>query len=188
MKNSADVSPRFTCRVVRGGLSLFGDTSRSVPRGAGASHVAACEDCRKFFGSINQFELALKRDATHLNHGPTLGLEQRIVRAVNLSTPEPQSLAARHISFTLAGVAACAGLTLLFLQQQSPPPRPATPSNPIIAADNVWTLLKPSADALLSGDPLQLEVDAVVSDARSAVRFLERNFLPSPLEPLGSNG
>jgi len=187
MKKPTIPQVRFTCRLVRGCISVFGDTTAGAPRGPGASHVAACMDCQQFFGACDELELALKRDAARQAQDAPAGLEQRIVRAVKLSTPEPRSRVVRPFSFALAGVAACAALTVLVLQRQSPAPRPAAPTNPVIAAGDVWTLLRPSADALLSGDPLQREADAVVSDARSAVRFLELNFLPTPPEaPINS--
>jgi hypothetical protein len=42
--------------------------------------------------------------------------------------------------------------------------------------------MQPKAMAVLEQDPLQNEVDAMKSDARSAVRFLAKNFLPGSAE------
>jgi len=51
----------------------------------------------------------------------------------------------------------------------------------IVAAvpSNFFAEMQPKAEALLQQDPLQNEVDAIASDARKAVNFLSRNFLPS---------
>jgi anti-sigma factor RsiW len=184
MKTST--SPRLTCRLVRGWVSVCGSASAGAPRGLGAGHVATCPDCQHFFRACDELDLALKRDAARHAPVPPAGLEQRIMRAVNQSAPEPR--APRYVPLALAGAVACAALAVLVFQQRSSPTNVTVPDVPALAANQVWTSLKPSADALLAGDPLQREVDAVVSDARSAVRFLQRNFLPSAPEPQGRRG
>ncbi len=196
MKNSPTSQPRFTCRVVRGWISIFGDATGGEPRGLGAAHLAGCEECREFFGACDELALALKRDAAREWREPPGGLEQKIMRAVNQSAPAPCPRAARHLPAVFAGVAACAAVAAVVLLQ-SPPPLAVSrspvavavaPRAPAVAPDQVWASLKPSTDALLAGDPLQHEVDAVVSDARTAFRFLERNFLPSMPETQGRSG
>jgi hypothetical protein len=188
MKTPAAHHPPLICRIGRGWMSVFGDATAGEPRGLGAGHVATCDDCRRFFSACDELEFALKRDAAR--HAPVVptGLEQRIVRAVYLSAPEPHPRSTHFVPFALAGAAVCVALAVFVFQRRFSPPRAAAPTNFVIVADDVWTSLKPSANALLSGDPLQNEVDLMVSDARSAVRFLERNFLPSPPEPQGSSG
>jgi hypothetical protein len=39
--------------------------------------------------------------------------------------------------------------------------------------------VQPKAEELLQQNPLKLEADAIASDARKAVGFLARNFLPA---------
>ena len=210
MKTPTITHPRFTCRLVRGCLSIFGDTSTGEPSGPGAAHVAACADCREFFGACDELEAALKRDAAREWHDAPAGLEQNILRAVKLSVPEPGPRVARAAWLSLAGAAACALLAVGIFQRQFLPNQPAVPVTAPVATAQVsppklWTALNPLADAVLAdealqrdvdavvadaqsvrqflgADPLQNEVEAVVSDARSAVGFLARNFLPARAE------
>ena len=46
--------------------------------------------------------------------------------------------------------------------------------------------MRPRAEALFAQDPLQNEVEAMKSDARSAVHFLALNFLPAPASDTSS--
>jgi len=187
MKNPPPARPRFTCRVVRGWRSIFGDTSAGEPRGPGAAHVARCADCRRFFGACDELGLALKRDAVREWRAPPTGLEQDILRAVQRSAAEavPARRGARLVWLSLAGAGACALLAAVILRPPfravpaiAPTVAPAPVASVRVSPQQLWNSLKPSTDAMLAGDPLQHEVDAVVADARSAVRFLERNFVP----------
>ena len=180
--------PRFTCRVARGWITLFGDVTTGKPRGFGTGHVANCNECRSFLGAGDQLELALKRDAAREVQVVPSGLDQRIIFALNLSGSKRHSRRTRYLPLALTGVVACLALTILIFQKQTPSVHEATTTNPVLATEDLWTSLKPSADALLSSDPLQQEVDAVVSDARSAFHFLKRNFLPSPPKGVDSRG
>ena len=207
MKNPTIPQPRFTCRLVRGCLSIFGDTSTGEPRGPGAAHVAACADCREFFGACDELEAALKRDAAREWRDAPANLEQNIMRAVRLSESEPAPRDSRRTWLSLAGAGACAFLAVVVFQRQFMPGQPAAPAVAPIglvqgSPQQLWTALTPLADAVLAdeslqrnvdavvadaqsvrqflgADPLQNEVEAVVSDARSAVGFLARNFLPA---------
>jgi len=197
MKNSPADRPRFTCRVVRGCLSIFGDTSTGRPRGLGASHVAACEDCQQFFGACDELAVALKRDAVREWREAPTNLEQNIIRAVNQSAREsaPSRGGTRVAWISLAAVATCVvAAVLVFQQRRTPLGSPAdnvaaTPADPAATAAveqivtsvpaDLFSQFQPEAKAILKQDPLQNEVDAVKSDARTAVRFLARNFLPA---------
>lgn len=189
MKNSPTDSPRFVCRLVRGALSIFGDTTGAEPRGPGASHVSACEDCQQFFGACDELTLALKRDAALEWRDAPAGLEQSILRAVNAAAreaaPKPRRASGAWMSF--AAVGACAALAVVVYQKQFFADQPDGSSNvPValaqVSAQQLWESLKPSTDAVLAAEPLQTEVDAVVADARKAVNFLARNFLPTPVD------
>jgi hypothetical protein len=207
MKNSPSAESRFTCRVVRGCLSIFGDTSGPEPRGLGASHVAACEDCQQFFGACDELTVALKRDAAREWREPPANLEQNIMRAVKLSTGESVSSArtSRAAWMSFGAVAACAVAVALVFQYRTPtgvtlpvtngnvavqPVDPAmvNAANELIAAvpSDLLAQMQPKAQELLEKNPLQTEVDAITSDARIAVRFLARNFLPTASTPAGS--
>lgn len=210
MKNSPSAESRFTCRVVRGCLSIFGDTSGPEPRGLGASHVAACEDCQQFFGACDQLTVALKRDAGREWREPPTNLEQNIMRAVKLSTADAVSSprTSRGAWMSFGAVAACAVAVAVVFQYRAPTrvSVPATggrvATNPADAADpamvnaanqiidavpsDLLAQMQPKAQELLEKNPLQTEVDAITSDARIAVRFLARNFLPTASTPAGS--
>lgn len=201
MKNSPSAESRFTCRVVRGCLSIFGDTSGPEPRGLGASHVAACEDCQQFFGACNELALALKRDAVREWRDAPGNLEQNIMRAVNLAAREtaPATRSSRGAWMSFAAVGACAVAVALVLQFRTPTSGPLTttqanaaaaiavdPDTLAAASEALASLpadllaqVQPKAQELLQQDPLQNEVDAIASDARKAMGFLARNFLPT---------
>ena len=198
MKNSPTDQPRFTCRLVRGGLSIFGDTSGPVPRGPGAAHVAACADCQQFFGACDDLAVALKRDAAREWREAPASLEQNIMRGVKLSSRAAAPVA-RGTWVSFAAAAACAVAVVLVYQARMPSGStlPATGTNvaspsidpgalaaaqEIIAAvpGDLFAQMQPKAQEILQQDPMQQEVDAIASDARKAVAFLARNFLPNP--------
>lgn len=187
MKDSLSDSPRFTCRVARGCVAVFGDTTGGEPRGPGAAHVAVCADCQVYFAACNELDAALTRGATHAWQEAPSRLEQDIMRAVRQSAPVPRE--SRRIWFALAGTATAAVVTLVVFQRQfsfSPAIGDVnTPKTAEVSAQQLWTTLEPSAGAVIDGEPLNNEVDAVVSDARTAVHFLALNFLPTP--PASSN-
>ena len=199
MKNFPVDRPRFTCRIIRGSRSVLGDTTAGAPRGFGAAHIAACADCQSFFGACDELERALKRDAAREWREPPSGLEQNIIRAVRLSTPEPAPRHSRRTLLSLAGATACAAVAVLVYQQRTSSPGtpaaaqenlavnavdPATlaEARQIIAAvpADLFAQMQPRAQAILQQNPLQNEVDAVAADARSAVQFLALNFMPTP--------
>ena len=201
MKNSPSAESRFTCRVVRGCLSIFGDTSGPEPRGLGASHVGACEDCQQFFGACDELALALKRDAVREWRDAPGNLEQNIMRAVNLAAREnaPAARGSRGVWLSFAAVGVCAVAVALVLQFRTPSGAPLTTAQVNAAAANaidpdtlaaagdalaalpaeLLAQVQPKAEELLQQDPLQNEVDAIASDARKAMGFLARNFLPT---------
>jgi hypothetical protein len=144
----------------------------------------------------DDFESALRRDAARLRERaiPSDDLAQRITREVHRSRLPAAAQPARNfwrlplISF--AGLAACAALAFMMLQPEPATSDPGTVPPGSIAISNstgdsapapaeLWAAIKPEAQALLAQDPLQSEVDAVVSDARSALQFLALNFLPT---------
>jgi hypothetical protein len=204
MKNLTLPQPRFTCRLARGALAIFGDTANGpVPRGPGAAHVAACADCQRFFAAGDELDRALRCDAAAEWHESPADLGASILRAVRQSTPPPRPRV--HYGLWLSFAGASAAVALAFLVYQRPPPiAPALPPTPVaptvttstsdpaifaaarqlIAAvpTDLLDEMRPRAEALLAQDPLQNEVEAMESDARSAVRFLALNFLPTPLD------
>ncbi|MEY2878745.1 MAG: hypothetical protein RLZZ15_1125, partial [Verrucomicrobiota bacterium] len=190
--SSRATAPRLACRVVRQWIAVVGDAEAAAagaPRGLGAAHVTACADCREFFAATDALDLALTRDAAREWQTPPADLEHQILRAVQraAASREPR---ASHLAFSaLAGAVACLVLAMLALQDRSGPGPTgiARDSAHTVAATTapaptdpreLWTTFKPSAGAVLAAEPLQREVDAMKSDARRAVLFLARNFLP----------
>ena len=195
MKTPADAQPRFTCCLVRGWIAVFGDTATGEPRGPGAAHVATCADCRQFFGACDELDHALKRAAAREWRDAPPALEQNILRAVRRSAPVQEPRGFRAAPFALAGAAACAVLAAVVFVQRTPPavgrshavaasidPAMLAAAREFMAAvpGDLFAQMQPRAQAILQQDPLQDEVEAVKSGARSAVRFLARNFLPTP--------
>lgn len=192
--NSESDRPRLVCRVVQGWGSVVGDGA-VPPEGAwGARHVAACECCRVFFNRSGQLDLALRRSVEGERVAVPPGLEQRIVGAVQRAAREtPRAIPRSSMgSLALMGAAASVALGILVFQtMRAPEPVPEVPSagmaavsasgDEAVEADGTgaWSRLSPNATALLEAEPLQREVDAFYSDARSALGFLALNFLPS---------
>ncbi len=165
-------SPRFTCRMVRGWISILGDDTRALQ----SAHVAGCPDCQAFFSAGDELELALRREAAAVRVAPRDTLEQDILRAVRQSARP----ARRHFTLpvlSLCGVAAAIAAAIVMLQSSVIPPatQPATTDAPVA---DVQPLLK-AMPQILQQDPLQNEVDSVVANARSAMHFLALNFLPA---------
>jgi hypothetical protein len=176
MNHIASDRPRFACRLARGALTLLGNNSTGVPRGPGAGHVATCEECQMHFAACDDFDLALKRDALAAALTPSATLEQDILRAVRQAAPPARRSAGRAMALALAGGFACAIAAVVFFQW---PGADSLPSGPQITGVSPVPPVPPTMASLLESDPLQSEVDAVISDAQSAVQFLARNFLPS---------
>jgi hypothetical protein len=169
MKTALADHPRFACRLARGAITLLGNNSTGVPRGPGAGHVASCEDCQMHFAACDEFDLALQCDALVAAQTPSATLEQDILRTLRQAAPPARRSAVRPMALALAGGFACVIAAVVFFQRPVTstmvrPPDGPTPQNVV---------------SLLESDPLQSEVDAVISDAQSAVQFLARNFLPS---------
>lgn len=198
MKTLPHAQTRFTCRVARGALAIFGDTTGGAPRGPGAAHVAACADCQRFFAAGDELDRALRRDATGEWHEAPAGLEAAILRSVRQSAPRPAARATHGLWYPLAGAAAAVVLATLVYRPPPPAASPAPVAPTVTAGTNdpavfeaarqliaavptdLLDEMRPRAQALLAQDPLQQEVDAVKSDARAVVRFLALNFLPTP--------
>ena len=183
MKNNPTPAPRLTCRLARGAIAIFGDTTAGEPRGPGSAHANACADCREYFAACDSLESSLRRDATRDWHEAPAGLEQNILRAVRQAAPAPRRT--RPVWLALAGAAACALAAVVFFQDGFSPARPPVtdvkPAEVVVAVSpqQIWNNLKPSANAVLAADPLQKEAAAVAADARTALNFLAQNFLPT---------
>lgn len=200
-------APRLSCRVARTLLSTLGDTTSSTLRGPGAGHVAHCAACQAHFRTAHTFDQALTRDAVRQAHAAPAGLDRQIMAAIHrevaqTAAPVARRSHAREIRFGLVGALACVALTVLIVRQPpavssriigarpvtiTPVPEDAAPIDLVPdASTSDFLTADHLATDLLAAAPLQREVDAVYSNAQSAVRFLEQNFfLSPPAEPAG---
>lgn len=199
MNSASSESPRFSCRIARGLLATLGRTDSTSPRGLGSSHVAECPDCQHFFAACDELDLALTRDAAHLSKDVPAGLERRIAVAVARSTPaRPEPARSGLPLFALVGAAACAAVAVFVFQTKEEPAESETPTTNIVAVidstrealathplrTKVLDTLDSATSELMQDDPLTTEAKAIQADARSALRFLALNFLPSTPESL----
>jgi len=176
------------CRLVQGWVSVFGDGAAMPQRGFGSRHVATCDCCRQFFSDSATLESSLRREAVREIETATPGLDRRIIEAVHRSARMPSRRRSPFTVVGLVGATAAAALAVMLLVKSSVPVNgPALVSagagagnRATVPADGaLWSGLPPAAGALLDGEPLQHEADAVYSDARSAIGFLALNFLPT---------
>ncbi|MCX6951236.1 MAG: hypothetical protein NTV51_03490 [Verrucomicrobia bacterium] len=193
--------PRLICRVVQGWVSVVGDGAAPAPGGWGARHVAGCACCQGFFGMGRELDAALRRGAQTQFVAAAPGLEQRINDAIARSVREAAAPTRRSRpglamgSWALAGAAASLVVAVLVSQRLAGPAEATrNPGAPLVSTgepdgsltgDGLLDRWEPKATALLEGEPLQREVEAVYSDARSALGFLALNFLPKTPDDTG---
>jgi hypothetical protein len=165
--------------MVRNVRSVLGES-------AGANHVEHCADCQAFFHAGDELELQLRRSARGQQTALVVpsGLDQRILRAVrtegaSLNPPRRLGADSRWSENLVPMAGMLAGAALLALLA-TPPTAVSVPTgvgtNPSRAIS--WSEIVPPVE-VLQANPLQDEVDLVYSDAKSALQFLELNFLPA---------
>lgn len=148
--------------------------------------------------SQDDFESALRRDAALVRQhaAPSPELAPRVVRAVHQARAENATTTRSTwrwplVSFAGAAAGALVAVAVFWTSTTPETPKPETPALANVApvepgtasAARLWTAIRPEAQALLAHDPLQSEVDALVTDARSAMHFLALNFLPEGSVP-----
>jgi hypothetical protein len=188
--NTSASSPRLSCRLVRLRAALGGDPARSA-------HVAGCADCQRHFAAVSAFDAALRRDTARNRAEIPAGLDRGILRAVAESRLAPPAAEKSSGAFAwLAGgaLAAAAAVALVFALRSpatapggvaavEPPPAAGSAGARVAATEqalpSVPVLDLPTAETLVSRNPLQSEIDQVYSDAQYALRFLAMNFLPT---------
>lgn len=194
MKTTSTSRSRLTCRVVRA-WSVLGGAPR---KGAPARHVAGCPECRAHFAAESELEARLRRAAPHHLQPLPDGFEHRMERALAAAAREDRAPARPAtpwlaLGSAFAGVAAVIVLAVFLMR---PADRPASSDAVADAAadpkavleesmqvaqalnDRFWNDVAPTATSFVRENPLQQEMSAVYSDARSALQFLARNFLP----------
>lgn len=182
MKPSAE-TPRFVCRITRQWLAVFGGEDAA----SRSAHVAGCEDCQAFFSLGDELESFLRRDAAVARVAPSPMLEQKILHAVHRSAA-PERRRSLLPLYSLVGAAAAVAVVFVTLR---PTPQAEPALNPVeegkqalaqvmqFVPKELFTEMKPQAEAILSQDPVQSEIEGLRTNAKSAVQFLAKNFLPA---------
>lgn len=184
--------PRLTCRVVQGWTTLAGDGAAPRAGTWAARHAAGCACCNQFFDTGRELDAALRRAAPvqAAPAGPELeqGILAAVARARREEAPRRSATGWGMGAWALAGAAATLTVGALVLWTTRPPEARATrlavtqvPRESVRdgTTETVADFWQSDAGSLLGGEPLQREVDAVYSNARSALGFLAMNFLPS---------
>ena len=155
------------------------------------THLGSCASCRRFHDRQRAVVNRLQKEAP-VGTGYPAGLNASILRAIREPVPTParRDPAQLRVSpwlapLSFASIALVAALYLILRQPASSPPRMADQEAP--AREQNVAAEKAPGDYIRSwsvaiNQPLDNELDSVVADARSAVRFLAINFLPEPQE------
>ena len=195
--NSSSNNSRLVCRVARRWSLLFGSSETLVQSGWAGRHIEHCPDCQAFYAANDEFDALLKADARRSTATPA-GLENAIIAGFRQASPRPERTVERRRSrspmFAFAGAAMIAAALAVAFTFSLKKPKPknelvesgATPEDVQQtleaargASQTLWASVKPSAEVLKEADPLNQELNSVVSDARSAMNFLALNFVPN---------
>ncbi len=202
MKTTATAQPRLTCRIARAWSAWReDDTTRPAP-GLAARHAADCPDCAQHFAALSALENALRQEArtaalaAQAQEVP-LGLEDRIWGAVRPIVREParvrRAAAWRRWVPALGAVAGALAVAAVLWNE---PNRVASGEDITFTQDDLRQLTAsietlsqkvlnaPTVESVAARQPdaLTAELNALRSDGRAALRFLERSFLPSDMQ------
>lgn len=173
------MKPRLACRLAR--------TVSAVRDHAASRHLATCPDCQAWLATSAQLDAALRHAAPAARPAAAGDLDARILAAVREAdvTPAPAHAVPARRWLALASGVAAAALLALTISPRLGPERLDPADEAAAFAATVGTLsdqlveqVLPSAGTLIAENPLQDELSAVYTDARSALDFLVLNFLP----------
>lgn len=189
--------PRLVCRAVQAWASLAGDGEAPQSGSWAVRHSATCAGCRDFFAKGGELSTALRSAALDGREAVPEGLDRRINAAVRRASGAPRAVRSSNRSWAWAsgGVAALAVLAFVATRQPVDEER-IVPSVVTVAhvdtgeagpwdEGGAWDSWQPKTEALLEGEPLRREVDALYADARVALGFLALNFLPTSVAKAG---
>jgi hypothetical protein len=144
--------------------------------------------------SEDPIESRLRRDAQRVEAAAPGGMEQRIRQAIARServTAGERRAGWAWILTLTGGLGIAAGLLLVLRPDGLRSTRPVLglgPDERAVSASlaqavqaipaQIWKDVQPAAQSALRQEPVQAEVTALYSDARSALGFLAYNFLP----------
>jgi hypothetical protein len=158
--------------------------SEDLPVGTG-NHIRCCPGCQSFYQSERQLTVTLIAEADAQRQSPSPFLHAKIMASLTKRSPEPEPAVFRF--GWAAAAAVMAGLLAIGLFVAGRMAIPGTPSG--LVNENTGNISFFSAAGIPSGQkllqwsqtldqPLESELNSVVSDARTAIRSLADNFLP----------
>jgi hypothetical protein len=198
--------PRLICRTIRVLHSRQNDLSTDA--GIVGRHRVSCAVCAEYFARASALESSLSREArAEIPAEIPAGLEDRIWAAVRpevgaRSAPARSGWSAGWRPVAMGALAVLA-LGVVWLAQR---PTSSLGDESVVLAETVefdeadmrgliatiethsteWLTATVRAEASVrKPSVLEQELDALGSDARGALRFLERNFVPSTLRGRG---
>ena len=195
--------PRLMCRVIR----VLQSRQDDAPSEAGfvARHRTQCPDCAAYFAQVSGLESALQHEANHASPVEMpVGLEARIWAAVQpeVAARRVEARSGWTVGWRPLALGALAVLTVAMVWiSQRPSSRLSDQSVAMVQSGEfdqadlhelLATLETQSTELLATvaqvndrgsqPDVLKQELIALGSDARGALRFLERNFVPSGMQ------
>ncbi len=187
--------PRLTCRAVQGWVSLVSDGERPHAGAWGARHVESCARCRDFFARTDALNATLRSGARNGHEPAEEGLDRRINVAVRRASGTREAPRAGTGVWAWAGMGALAVLALVAIWRPAVDEAKESRAVAAVIADGretggwdeggAWENWQPTTEALLEGEPLRREADALYADARVALGFLALNFLPGTTTTAG---
>ena len=171
----------ITCRLFQKWVSWNADASPALP-GYAQRHIKTCPACREFYGSMRVAAQAFSAGAEGERRHPSPFLRAKIMSAVRTQEPQTrsQSTGAR-LGWRLAiGTASVLFAGIVWLH------RPVAPIGGALRSTTVpeeMTLNLPDAaqvDAWMNtlDKPLNNEMQFVLDDAQTAIKYLQESFLP----------
>ncbi len=194
MNTSPDPSrPRLICRLVRRWHDPDNPAFAWMSR-----HASECGDCSKYFARLNDLHTELRESSPTAPADVPAGLEDRIWAAVQADQSSRQSTATQSSRrgwsrWSLVPVGLAAVLALVVWNQ--PGELSVSESEPVavefsesdmqqlvtslgeVTAE--WWIPSRDEESAPAPNPLAEEWTALENDATSALRFLERSFLPT---------
>lgn len=150
-------------------------------------HVQSCPDCQTFYATQKRITQNLMDEAADWRSEPSPFLHGRIMASLERGgqAAEPRANSFRWVAASVVlGCLLLGSFIGLRLRHDGAPPDRAAPiivNSSLFSAEQI-----PSGRELLEWSqtleqPLQTELDSVVTDAKTAVRVLADNFLPEKL-------
>lgn len=179
----------LTCLIIRWKLSSCLD-NLDTPSPALQDHMDTCAACREYF--LSQHGLAGKLNHPLSKASPPQYLHARIMASVEMAhRPTPASTTWGKWLWTGMATAACitlAGLSLQYLPSRHQPvveqPLALNADHVVILPWQAMGLSTNHSQIVLSGaweEPLRVELNHVIKDARNAADFLASSFVTPPL-------